>query len=116
MLTDKARRGSMEDTLLAKIKDVIAEGKEIARAFERDVRAENWHPFVAADYDVVLHQLLELRRPDASLLELGSATGVITIVADLLGFDACGIEIDDNLVAVARQLASKYQSKARFGH
>src|SRR5437762_725901 len=98
----------MEDALSVKIKSIIAEGKEIARAFEREVRARSFHPFVAADYDVVLRQLLELRRPGASLLELGSATGVITIVADLLGFDACGIEIDGNLVAIARQLVNKY--------
>lgn len=107
----------MEDALLAKIKRVIAEGSEIARAFERDVRREGWHgwhPFVAADYNVVLDQLLELRQPGASLIELGSAIGVIAIMADLLGFDACGIEIDESLVAVARRLADKYQSKARF--
>lgn len=104
----------MEDALQTKLTRLIAEGREIARAFERDVRQENWHPFIAADYDVVLHQLFRLRRPGASFLECGSATGVITIMADLLGFDACGIEIDADLVATARQLADKYESNARF--
>jgi SAM-dependent methyltransferase len=103
-----------KDTLQTKIANLIAEGREIARAFDRDVRQTNWHPFIAADYDVVLRQLLPLRRPGASFLECGCATGVITIMADLLGFDACGIEIDADLVAVARRLADKYESTARF--
>ncbi|OGI69839.1 MAG: hypothetical protein A2W18_00090 [Candidatus Muproteobacteria bacterium RBG_16_60_9] len=104
----------MEDALQTKITNLIAEGREIARAFDRDVRQKNWHPFIAADYDVVLRQLLPLRRPGASFLECGCATGVITIMADLLGFDACGIEIDADLVATARRLADKYESSARF--
>jgi hypothetical protein len=41
---------------------------------------------------------------------------VVTIMADLLGFDACGIEIDADLVAIARRLAGKYESGARFAH
>lgn len=106
----------MESALRTKINSVIAEGREIARAFERDVRQRSFHPFVAADYEIVLEQLLPLRRPGASLLELGSATGVITIMADLLGFDACGIEIDEHLVATARRLAEKHGSNARFAH
>jgi hypothetical protein len=35
-------------------------------------------------------------------------------MADLLGFDACGIELDSALVDVGRDLASRWQSKARF--
>ncbi len=47
-------------------------------------------------------------------IELGSASGVITIMADLLGYEACGIEIDHSLVATARDLAQRFDSKARF--
>jgi hypothetical protein len=104
----------MESALQKKIESLIAEGREIAGAFDRDVRQNNWHPFIAADYDVVLQQLLPLRRAGASFLECGCATGVITIIADLLGFDACGIESDADLVATARRLADKYESAARF--
>jgi hypothetical protein len=45
---------------------------------------------------------------------MGSASGVITIMADFLGFEAYGIEIDPQLVAVARSLAEKHGSDARF--
>lgn len=106
----------VEDALQTKLTALIAEGREMAHAFDRDVRQENWHPFIAADYDVVLRQLMLLRRPGTRFLECGSATGVIAIMADLLGFDACGIEIDADLVAVARRLADKYGSRARFAH
>ena len=58
--------------------------------------------------------LQSLRAPGRSFLEWGSATGVITIVADLLGFDACGIELDASLVRVARDLAARSGSGARF--
>ena len=50
----------------------------------------------------------------ARFLEWGSATGVITIMADLLGFDAFGIELDAQLVAIARDLAQRHGSRARF--
>src|SRR5690606_12425757 len=43
-----------------------------------------------------------------------SATGVITIMADRLGFEAYGIECDLALVESARALAGRYESRARF--
>jgi len=69
---------------------------------------------VAADYDAVRATLVSLRQPGRRFLEWGSATGVITIMADLLGFDACGIELDASLVDVGRDLASRWRSNARF--
>ena len=82
--------------------------------FDAEVRQDDWHPFVAADYDAVRATLVSLRRPGLRFLEWGSATGVITIMADLLGFDSCGIELDASLVDVGRELASRWRSNARF--
>ncbi len=82
--------------------------------FERDVRLHRWHPFVPAEYDRVLAVLSEVWRPGLRFLELGSATGIITVMADLLGYDACGIEIDEDLVHTARETAARYGSGARF--
>jgi hypothetical protein len=78
------------------------------------VRRHEWHPFVAADYECVLQALLALRAPGLRFLEWGSALGVITIMADLLGYEACGIELDPALVVVARNLARRNESRARF--
>lgn len=79
------------------------------------MRQRAFHPFVPADYDKVEQLLLPYCRPGTRFLEWGSATGVITIMADLLGFEqACGIEIDAALVDFARGLAARHDSAARF--
>ena len=107
----------------ARVSALIEEGFEIFDRFDRTVREKAFHPFVAADYLRVLDALLAVQptlRPSPhragppAFIELGSATGVITIMADLIGFDAVGIELDASLVAIARQLATKYESRARF--
>lgn len=90
------------------------EGWDIWARFDTQVRQHGFHPFVAADYPVVLEALMSLRAPGLRFLEWGSATGVITILADLLGFDACGIEIDARLVDQARELARRHGSSATF--
>lgn len=81
------------------------------------MRQRAFHPFVPADYNDVESILLPLRGSGGGavrFLEWGSGTGVITIMADLLGFEAYGIEIDGSLVDVARRLAKKHGSAARF--
>lgn len=105
---------SEDPVLLERIRRLCDEGRAIWSRFDADVRSRSWHPFVPADYDRVLRDLLPLRHQGGRFLEMGSASGVITIMADLLGFEAYGIEIDPQLVAVARLLAQKYRSGARF--
>jgi hypothetical protein len=104
----------VDKALLARLEALSEEGQEIFHRFDLEVRQHQWHPFVPADYSRVLGTLLRLRAPSLSFLEWGSATGVITIMADLLGFDAYGIEFDAKLVEIARGLADKYDSRARF--
>ena len=98
----------------ARLDAVCADGWAIWEAFDRTERASHFHPFVAADYDAVRAALHDLRAPGRRFLEWGSATGVITVMADLLGFEACGIELDPSLVATARALAARHGSGARF--
>lgn len=100
--------------LRARLDSLYAEGREIWRRFDAEVRQKSWHPFIPADYPSVERALLPLRGSGVSFLEWGSATGVITIMADLLGFEAYGIEIDPRLVAIARDLAARHGSRARF--
>jgi SAM-dependent methyltransferase len=82
--------------------------------FDRQTRQHEFHPFVPADYQHVLAALFELRASCRSFLELGSGTGIVSIMADLVGFDSSGIEIDPALVDQARALAVRYGSSARF--
>jgi hypothetical protein len=103
-----------EPALAARMEALLAEGWDIWEHFDHEVRTEHWHPFVAADYERVLRSLLPLRGPGQRFLEWGSATGVITIMADLLGFEAYGIELDPSLVRTARDLAHRHGSRATF--
>lgn len=104
----------VDAALRAQLGSLLDEGWEIWDRFDCEVRQQNWHPFVAADYERVLEALLALRAPRLRFLEWGSATGVITIMADLLGFEAYGIELDPALVDTARGLAERHGSGARF--
>lgn len=101
-------------SLRARLDALVEEGWALFERFDNEVRQRRWHPFVAADYDLVLQALLPLRAPGLRFLEWGSATGVITIMADLLGFEAHGIELDPALVEMARDLARRHGSSARF--
>ena len=104
----------LEADLRGRLESLCEEGREMWDRFDHEVRSKDFHPFVAADYDRVLDALLKLRGPNLRFLEWGSATGVITIMADLLGFEAYGIELDPALVETARGMAARYDSGARF--
>ena len=57
---------------------------------------------------------MSLEHDRGSFVELGSGAGVVTILADLLGFDAYGIELDPWLVDAAARLAASVGSGAEF--
>jgi hypothetical protein len=105
---------ALDPVLRARLHALAEEGREIWDRFDVEVRQNGFHPFVAADYENVLQALMALRAPGLRFLEWGSATGIITIMADLLGFEAYGIELDARLVDTARELARKHGSGARF--
>jgi hypothetical protein len=98
----------------ARVAELSEVGWEIWSRFDEEVRSRDWHPFVPADYDHVVDALVALWRPGLRFLEWGSATGVITIAADLIGYEACGIELDPDLVDTARELADRFGSDATF--
>lgn len=103
-----------DPTIESRLDAVCADGWEIWQQFDQTYRQRHFHPFVPADYGVARKLLASLRAPGRRFLEWGSATGIITIMADMMGFDACGIEIDAALVATAREVAARHRSAARF--
>ncbi len=109
-----AGRIELDAALAERLDSLVREGWGIWDRFDREVRQQRWHPFVAADYERVLEVLLAFRVPGRRFLEWGSATGTITVMADLLGYEAYGIELDPGLVDVARGLAERHGSGARF--
>ena len=112
--SDGAVLPKLDAALRARLDALCAEGWTIFEQFDAEVRDRRFHPFVAADYDAVLTALTAQRGAGLRFLEWGSASGVITIMADLLGYDACGIELDESLVQTARDLATRFHSGARF--
>ena len=108
------------EALKERLRLLFEEGRAVWESFEDQIRQHRFHTFVPGDYECVLRTLVELRGPadrrgrKLRFLELGSATGVIAIMADLLGYEAYGIEIDPQLVEVARALAQDHGPGARF--
>lgn len=111
-----AAPGEPDAALRRRLGALCAEGWAIFERFDTEVRDRRFHSFVAAEYELVLDELARHRRPGLRFLEWGSASGVITVMADLLGYEASGIEIDASLVSTARALASRFESGARFVH
>ncbi|MHC5063529.1 MAG: methyltransferase domain-containing protein [Planctomycetota bacterium] len=73
-----------------------------------------YHPLVHADYLEVARALTHLRSDADRFLEWGSGVGTISIMADLLGYDAVGIEIDSRLIERAEDLAREFHSEVVF--
>lgn len=107
-------RPELDAALGARLTALCTEGWDLFERFDLEVRTREFHSFIAADYDVVLTSLLAHRGANLRFLEWGSATGVITIMADMLGYDASGIELDESLVTTARTLAVRHRSAAKF--
>jgi hypothetical protein len=74
--------------------------------------------FVASDLFVAFSVLREVRdryfTAGASFCEWGSGLGGVSCLAAMLGFEACGIEIQQPLVAEARRLAADYRLPVKF--
>ncbi len=103
-----------DEVLRARVAALCAEGWRLWERFDATSLDRPFHPFVAADYDLVAEALWPYAGDGLRFLEWGSATGVITVLADLLGYDAVGIELDDALTATARELAMHFGASARF--
>jgi hypothetical protein len=101
-------------TLRARLVPVLDAGWAAYEEFTAKVTDHTFHPFIAADYEQVVEALWPYRNSGKRFLEWGSATGVIAIIADVLGMESYGIELDSSLVGTARQLATSLGSNAQF--
>lgn len=76
--------------------------------------------FVPSDYEAfysALSCVVDQRLACGStFVEWGSGLGVSTCLAEMLGFDAFGIEIDERLVEAAERFAGEFDLNARFAH
>lgn len=80
----------------------------------RERRGGRFHSFVPSSLVEAHDALVSVQGRGDYFVELGSGAGAVTIVADLLGFDAVGVEIEPWLVEASEVLAERFDSEARF--
>jgi len=92
---------------------LLRRGAELWRDFLAG-RGSLFHGFIPADHREAHAVLAEERARAHSFLELGSGIGVITLLADRLGYDAYGIEIEPELYETSRALSDEVGGGATF--
>jgi hypothetical protein len=97
----------------ATLERLIRTGGEAWDEF-RALTSHRHHLFIPCDHRGAYEALRGLRARAATFVELGSAAGVVTIMADLLGFEAYGIEIEPWLVNRSIESAEDVGSGAVF--
>jgi len=93
--------------------ELVAAGAAARAALPPEYGAPD-RPFAAADPLIVFAELRKYANRRLRFLEWGSGVGTFTIMADLLGYRACGIERDARLVAASRRIAAQFESHAVF--
>jgi hypothetical protein len=92
--------------------------REAKRRIERFRRERRVPAFVPCDFRAVYAALLALEESEYlrghSFCEWGSGFGVTTCLAAMLGYEARGIEIEDELVDAARMLADDFGVDVEF--
>ena len=113
-----ARSGENHNQVSDAFLPLFADAAGRWRAFEK--RRPGYHTYVHADWPGIVEPLRQLADhlggAGTSFLECGSGLGVIAIVADRLGFDAYGIELEPWLFEQSLDLATTHRSRATFAH
>lgn len=104
--------------LPGRIQALIEEAERRMDGFLDGVGAARVAGFVPSDFERVYRELQTVERtglaPGRFFCEWGSGFGVVAIMASHLGFDACGIEIDADLVDEAEDLAEAFDLEVEF--
>jgi hypothetical protein len=96
----------------------IADAQSRIDSFVQSRLAEPIHSFVPSDFPLVYGALRHVAdghlAAGPSFCEWGSGAGVVTCLAAMVGFDACGIEFEGDLVELSIRLARHYNLKVDF--
>ncbi|MFH0879651.1 MAG: class I SAM-dependent methyltransferase [Lentisphaerota bacterium] len=103
--------GGAMDAYLREAEDRIAD-------YQESQRGQTPSHFVPSDFLTVFSALSAIRQKGQArgwrFCEWGSGFGVVTGLASMLGFKACGIEIEPDLVDQASQLAADFGLNIEF--
>lgn len=92
---------------------VVAITKPVSEFIEEGLRrskAIDCFDFIPSNYQVVYAVLDKM--PRVRFCEWGSGIGIVTGMAEMLGFDACGIEINEQMAAASRELLTDFDLSA----
>jgi hypothetical protein len=107
--------GRPRSVLPANVRALLCEATHRINRFQRAHRIPG---FVPSDYQRAYQALRALTKGDLlagdHFCEWGSGFGVVACLAAMLGFDACGIEIEGQLVDAAQQLADDFGLPVEF--
>src|SRR5262245_53338931 len=94
--------------------------REAGRRVRRFLRDRHLPSFVPSDFQrayLTLRAVAEVSLGKGQLFcEWGSGFGVVACLAAMLEFDACGIEVEAELVDAARELADHFDLPVEFVH
>ncbi|MEQ8848250.1 hypothetical protein [Botrimarina sp.] len=101
-----------------RVRDLFDCADDLVERFSNDHRERPVPAFVPSDFVEVHHSLQRIEEARLTtgprFLEWGSGIGVVTCLASLAGFDAAGIEIEPELVEIARGLADDHGFDVEF--
>ena len=96
----------VEQPLLPCDEPLSAAAAEFIAAGRARFKSVDCFDFVPSDYELVWRLLAGL--PRGRFCEWGSGWGIVTGLAEMLGFEACGIELDATLAAASRKLLADF--------
>jgi protein-L-isoaspartate O-methyltransferase len=102
--------------------DVAAFLREVDQRVDQFLQSHpTWSSgFVPSDFVTVYHALRAISESNLttgqSFCEWGSGYGVVAMLAEMVGFQACGIEIDRDLVDEANTLSNDFELESEFVH
>jgi hypothetical protein len=106
-----------EDPIPAPVAELLHDAQQQILALEDESRA-SFPAFVPSDFELVYRALVAIRSGNLAtgrrLVEWGSGLGIVTCLAAWVGYDAAGIEIEPQLVHLAKLLAKSHRLTTQF--